>query len=122
MLTYHQHAAGEFEVDVVPGTPHCGVDQRRGHFRYVVDIIYHDGALDSNGFLLDNTSFRQYFDSLGPVSISCEQLARRSCEELIAQLGERKRYVMSASVSIVPFGEVYVEALESDEETQGVGA
>lgn len=112
-LTYHQHASGDFITEIVPGTNHCGIDERRGHFKFCVDINYLDGALDSHGFLLDNLAFQEYFDSLGPISLSCEQLSQNACNYFLSQLGDRIRFVTSINVRVYPFGDVFVEVSES---------
>lgn len=106
--TYHQHAAGTFSVNVLAGTPHCGLDDQAAQFRYVVDIAYADGALDHNGFLLDNTDFQRYFDALQPVGISCERLADAVSAHFFAVLADR--HVRSIVVRINPFGDVYVQS------------
>lgn len=110
-MKFRQHAAGDFTCRVVPGTPHCGKDEGTGHFRYCVDVTYHNkAALDDNGFLLDNLDFQRWFDGLGPVSISCEALAIEACKHFEARLGDRLKYVDLLDVKIYPFGDVYVEA------------
>lgn len=111
MRRFYQRAEGSFSVDVVFGTPHCGIDHDRGNFRYEVEIEYTPGALDSNGFLLDNTYFRGYFGSLGPVTVSCELLAQQCAEHILESLGDRRDHVIGASVKIFPFDGVHVEAM-----------
>lgn len=109
----HQHASGKFSCDVVPGTPHCGKDENRGHFRYCVDVVYssHE-ALDDRGFLLDNLDFKHYFDGVTRVSVSCEQLAMDACRYFTRKLEGRLKHVVSIDVKIYPFGDVYVESEE----------
>ncbi len=107
---FHQHASGEFSVDVVAGTKHCGLNDSRGQFRYQVDISYSDGALDSDNFLLDNTDFQRYFQSLPPISMSCEMFAQVSAEHFMSDLADRSDKVTRVSVRIYPFGDVYVES------------
>lgn len=104
-VTYTQHAAGNFSVDVVPGTPHCGVDNRNVNLRFDVSLEFGVNPLDHNGFLLDNTDFQRYFQDLPPVDYSCETMARQSAEHFM--LDSR---VTSAVVRIYPFGETYVSA------------
>jgi hypothetical protein len=108
--TYHQHASGEFSVDVIAGMKHYGLNDKRGQFRYQVDIDYTFGALDSNNFLLDNTDFQRYFQTLPPVSVSCERLAEMSADHFLSDLADRAENVKRVSVRIYPFGDVYVES------------
>jgi hypothetical protein len=116
--TYHQHASGEFTINVVKGTKHCGINDDRCKFRYQVDIDYTQGALDSNDFLLDNLDFAEYFASLGPVTVSCERVATNAAQHFIADLQSRINTVTRAAVRIYPFGDVYVESII----TNGVAA
>jgi hypothetical protein len=116
--SWNQHASGEFSVDIVAGTKHCGLDDSRGHFRYEVNLCYTGDALDSNRFLLDNTDFQRYFQGLGPIGISCEEVARGACQHFQASLGERSSECTRVAVKIYPFGDVYVEhVLSLSEET-----
>lgn len=73
-----QSAKGQFAVQV-SGSAHCGPDPSSPKiFDYEVRIEYnHDKELDTNGFLLDNTSFQHYFMSLGIIDISCEKLVQK---------------------------------------------
>lgn len=108
---YKQSAEGHFSCEVVVGTPHCGIDEHRGEFKYIVEIGYSDRrALDDNGFLLDNTTFRDYFKNLDRLVRSCELVAEEACEHFMELLGPRAQYVTSLSVRIFPFDGVSVEA------------
>jgi len=81
-MAYVQEAQGEFTIEV-SGPYHCGPDHTTPkRFPYKVTIHYHDGALDENGFLLDNTSFREYFNTLGCTSLSCERLCDKAANDL----------------------------------------
>jgi hypothetical protein len=73
-----QNAKGQFAVNV-SGDTHCGPDHTSPKiFDYEVSIKYtHDKELDTNGFLLDNLSFHNYFMGLGNVDISCEKLVQK---------------------------------------------
>jgi hypothetical protein len=108
---FKQHASGEFDATVVPGTNHCGIDDANGHFRFEVDIDFHGSRdpLDDHGFLFDNTDFGRYFSSLPPISVSCERLAEQSAHAFLGMLGDRARCVKSICVKIFPFGDVCVE-------------
>lgn len=107
MLTtsYTQHSSGDFSVDVIPGTPHCGIDANRANLRYMVDLTFTLNPLDHNGFLFDNTDFQYYFQHIPPVDYSCEVLAQRSAEHFMAD-----SRVQSAVVRIYPFADTYVSA------------
>jgi len=109
--TYHQHSSDDFTINVVPGTKHCGINDERCKLRYMVDIDYTSDALDSNGFLLDNLDFRTYFASLGPVTISCELLARSVARHYLDELHTRIGSVTRVAVRIYPFGDTYVESI-----------
>jgi hypothetical protein len=108
--TYQQHASGDFTVALVKDSNHCGLDYGNGfaHFRFQIDIEYRDGALDSQGFLLDNLAFQRYFNNLPPCDLSCEQLADQCRKDFLTMLGERARYVCSIAVRIYPFSDTYV--------------
>lgn len=110
VTNFSQQAKGEFQVEVVKGTHHCGVDDRRGQFKYEVTVLFHANPLNEYGFLLDNTDFQHYFQNLGPVDISCELLAERSANDFLNLLKGREHLVKSLQVKIYPFGEVYVGA------------
>jgi hypothetical protein len=113
--TYHQHASDDFTINVVPGTKHCGINDAQCKLKYMVDIDYTSDALDSNGFLLDNLDFRAYFASLGPVTISCELLARACAQHFMGELHERIGSVTRVAVRIYPFGDTYVESIITNE-------
>lgn len=108
---YTQHAEGSFHCTLVPGTNHCGIDDTDATFKYAVDIEYTSrDALDDKGFLLDNLTFRSYFNSLGAVRISCEEVAHAACEYFKGLLAPRMKFVASIRVRIFPFEGVWVES------------
>ena len=81
-MSYVQRAHGDFTI-AVSGPFHCGPDHTSPkQFTYEVELHYPADALDSNGFLLDNLTFKQYFHDLGCTSLSCEKLARKAAEDL----------------------------------------
>jgi hypothetical protein len=105
---FHQRAHGTFTAPVVPGTPHCGIDDTSlCNCAYRIELVYDDNALDSDGFLLDNTAFRQYFNDLcqTPVSISCENLCRKIAADLCVLCSDRAKRVR---VALAPFAGVEV--------------
>lgn len=107
-MSFTQKANGIFCVPVVPGTPHCGInDESLCSCAYRVSLEYDDTALDQNGFLLDNTAFRDYFASLAskPITISCENLARQICNDLCALCNHR---AYRTTVALSPFDGVEV--------------
>jgi hypothetical protein len=115
--TYHQHSSGEFTINVVARTKHCGINDARCSFKYRVDIDYSSSAaLDSNDFLLDNLDFADYFAGLGPVTVSCERLATNAAEHFITALQSRIATVTRVAVRIYPFGDTYVESIITNEE------
>jgi len=88
---YKQIGKGYFSVPVT-GCYHCGPDHSSPKkFGYSVTLDYEDDCLDERGFLLDNTSFAEYFTSMKILDMSCEQLARHSAHEfwetVVQQLG-----------------------------------
>jgi hypothetical protein len=105
-----QHAEGEFRAHVLPGTPHCGLDDSSGHFKYEVLLEFHGEPLDDNGFLLDNTAFQGYFDSLPAIGISCEELADQACLAFVSLLGDRAAYLKDCTVKIYPFIDIPAQA------------
>lgn len=118
IYSYAQHASGEFSVDVVPGTKHCGINDSRGQFKYQVDIEYTKSALDANQFLLDNTDFQRYFQALAPLDVSCEAFATRCADHFAECLAPRIDSVRRIAVRIYPFGDVFVEAILTNEVTR----
>jgi len=86
---FRQVAQGKFEV-AVSGPFHCGPDDTSPkQFDYEVMVCYPDGALDGNGFLLDNLYFEHYFNTIGECTISCERLTRKCAEDIAAATGGR---------------------------------
>lgn len=105
---FHQRAIGTFTAPVVAGTPHCGVDSNSlCNCAYRIEMVYGDTALDSDGFLLDNTAFRAYFDEFAsrPVSISCENLCKQIAYDLCKLCRDRATRV---KVALSPFAGVEV--------------
>lgn len=100
---YRQTAQGSFTAHVMPGTPHCGVTDNRVAVEYDIAITYRPGALDDNGFLLDNTWFRAYFEAFehARLSISCERFAELIATDLSRALADRLHEV-AVRLSAVP--------------------
>lgn len=109
-MKWHQHSSGEFSATLIPGTAHCGLSYGTGTgmFKFAIDLSYEGEALDSSGFLLDNLSFQTYFQTLPPISVSCELLAKQASEHFLALLGDRHHFVCEVVVAIFPFGETFV--------------
>lgn len=79
-MAFTQEATGKFTVEVT-GPYHCGPNHESPKtFPYRVTVDYPETALDEKGFLLDNSFFQQYFDSLGTIENSCELLAKHCAE------------------------------------------
>lgn len=109
---YIQRADGEFSVNV-SGPYHCGADHSSPKvMQYRVILHYPDSGLDTKGFLLDNTAFREYFASLGTISISCELLARRVFSDLAEMARARRVAKIEAGISAVPG--VWIEYIPDD--------
>lgn len=109
---FRQHSSGKFHATVVPGTNHCGINDVSGDFGFEVNIEFrkdHVTPLDESGFLLDNLCFQQYFDSLPPITVSCEELCEQAGDAFIDMLGERASLVHDVCVRIFPFGDTCVE-------------
>jgi hypothetical protein len=92
-MSFQQHAKGSFAVDV-QGQFHCGPNHDSPkRFDFEVTIHYPANALDSQGFLLDNTAFKGYFESLGRTELSCELLAKTACEYFDSLAGDRAQSI-----------------------------
>lgn len=115
---FHQRATGNFCVPVVTGTPHCGVDDSLCRMDYRLTIAWRGRPLDENGFLLDNTWFRDFFNALAdsPCTISCELLARRLATEILSAANGRAHSV-TLELSAVPG--VWIEVEEIEERHHG---
>src|SRR5580704_16110435 len=89
--SFRQTAHGKFCCGVIPLTPHCGPDDRKCHMDYRVTVDWQDHPLDRDGFLLDNTWFRQYFADFAQcrVRISCERLAEVIAEQVFSACSGR---------------------------------
>ena len=80
-MPFEQYATGVMRVEV-EGDFHCGPDKTSPRdFTWEVQVVYHDGALDEHGFLLDNLSFEEYFDSIKRTDKSCEALIEMACRD-----------------------------------------
>jgi hypothetical protein len=91
-MSYLQRATGEFSIHVT-GPFHCGPNHESPKtFSYDVELAYPASALDSQGFLLDNTAFHDYFSSIGATELSCELLARQAAYDLLARCSHRAHY------------------------------
>lgn len=104
MNTFTQIASGSFEFRTVQGTPHCGVvqDGKPLTLNYLVTVDYPETALDENGFLLDNTWFRDYFANyVGTrISISCERLAVVIAQHICEAIGDRECNRVHVSLTV----------------------
>lgn len=100
--TFTQHFTGAVQVYAVPNTPHCGLTSGRITLGIDVDLSYCGQALDSNGFLLDNTWFNEYVKSMTNMHInySCELLAQTIASHVCQDAGQRG---CSAKVTVRPF-------------------
>jgi hypothetical protein len=89
MKTLTLNREGHFTI-MASGPNHCG---SRPDGSYVT-INYHllvecEASLDSRGFLFDQLSVRDYFDSLKTTSLSCEKLVMRCARDIVRMiLGE----------------------------------
>jgi hypothetical protein len=85
---FEQTAEGTFKCRVKPGTPHCGpgYDPNGFDFKYQILIKYDPLALDEHGFLLDNTTFHDYFSRYATqeIEISCEKFACKIADDFAA--------------------------------------
>jgi hypothetical protein len=112
MFTQNFH--GVMKCYLKPGTPHCGpvvADHPiRQEFHVAVNVHYPSHVqLDENGFLLDNTYFRDYFDSfcMCQISCSCEQLADLMAHDIARDASQWHAHV---KVSITPVAGVTMAA------------
>jgi len=108
-MTYLQRFHGVFTAYAVQGTPHCGVMHGRIECPVEIQVRYRAGAevLDQDGFLLDNTWFRQYLADFYHVqlTISCERVAALMAEQIMEAAGGRAEW---ASVDMEPVHGVHV--------------
>ena len=81
---FHQFADGDIHCYLQPDTPHCGANTSTIPIPLTLTAAVHieygyPGCLDDNGFLIDNSWFRTYFDSFHTtaLSISCENFAHQ---------------------------------------------
>lgn len=105
-----QHAFGDVILQVVPKTPHCGLNEETLELHYDIQLEFSCNSLDVHGFLLDNTAFRGYFTALStvPINISCENLAAKIAEDIRAMLGDRAHTLTYICVELRPFSGVSV--------------
>jgi|SRR5579859_1378696 len=114
LARFRQTAVGSFATYGRPGTPHCGpktgFTPQRQTLGYSLEIVYRASALDTDGFLLDNTWFRSYFEafSASQVAISCEKLACVIAQDLCRSLGSRLCACESVTVVLEPLPGVTV--------------
>jgi len=81
--SFVQFAEGQFTAPV-SGPNHCGPDQVSPKtFAFEVQIEYRNPTLTTQGFLIDNLAFDQYFAGLGTVAESCEELARKAALDFL---------------------------------------
>ncbi len=77
---FKQHATGSFSVEV-GGDWHCGPDHTSPKLlTYDIVIEYHGADLDKHGFLIDNTEFKKYFDSIHYTESSCELMCKAAAD------------------------------------------
>jgi|SRR5712671_5007331 len=105
---FKQRAFGTTEFQVIPGTPHCGINDLTVTVDWKIELTWGADALDSNGFLLDNTAFKGYFTAMSTVAIdiSCENLAKKIAEDIRAMAGSK---LITVSVTLSPFAGVEIE-------------
>lgn len=83
-VCFEQFARGTVSLNV-KGPYHCGPDNTSPKiFNIEVRIEWPKGCLDSNGFLLDNLFFDEYFKGHNETELSCELLADKCAWDLAA--------------------------------------
>lgn len=101
MFEFRQFGQGSFTAGI-EGCYHCGPDHTSPKkFDYKVEIVYDGEPLDARGFLMDNLSFKEYFDGIGVITESCELLARRAAIALWRK-GGGKCKVLKVSIWGIP--------------------
>ncbi len=108
MRSFVQEAEGKFSIRLHPNTPHCGYSNATwaiaATFEYRLILVWSVSALDSNGFLLDNTYFGDYFlafrDSL--LSVSCERFAQLIADDMVREAGTRGLVRCDVRLSAIP--------------------
>lgn len=92
-MAFEQFAQDTLKIEV-EGPYHCGPDHTSPkHFKYEVTIEYPDSALDANGFVLDNLTFRQFFDRCQRTSLSCELFTTDCAKKLMELTGGKANVV-----------------------------
>ena len=105
---FKQRAFGTTVFQVIPGTPHCGINDQSVSVDWRIELCWTADALDADGFLLDNTAFKGYFTAMSTVAIdfSCENLARKIAADIRAMAGSK---LITISVILSPFHGVEIE-------------
>lgn len=83
---FEQEGYGSFTAEV-GGDFHCGPDPSSPKtFNWIVKVEWpDDSVLDEKGFLLDNMSFKRYFEALHMVTDSCEILVLKAAKHFRAK-------------------------------------
>lgn len=85
---YFQSAEGSVTLPYRPGFPHCGPENNplggSVTITYRIYLEFPEDSLDEKGFLLDNLSFRDFFEACRyrfreGLEHSCENFARYCC-------------------------------------------
>jgi hypothetical protein len=108
-----QHCKGKFTINV-GGRWHCGPDHTSPKtLQYDVRVEYPDTALDEHGFLLDNTSFAEYFNRLSYTEDSCELLAKGAAEHFNEACGHKARKI-AVDISVPGLADVEYDVEERE--------
>src|SRR5581483_3120863 len=95
---------GDFILHVHEGN-HCGIlGDPTFPARYTVDVTC-KVSLDERGFLFDQRTVKNFFDSLGPTKFSCERLVMDVTRKLLLKIHEENPecVVKHIKVEIEPF-------------------
>lgn len=88
-MKFEQRFTDTITCNLAAGFPHCGAASGNASFPVTLTIRYSQRTLlDRNGFLLDNTWFRQYCESFRHVSlrISCELLMQTILRDTLEEI------------------------------------
>ncbi len=107
-ITYEQAYQGVMECYLVAGHPHCGAAAGKAEFPVKVTVQWHHSALDSNGFLLDNTWFAEYVNAFKGIhlTISCENLLALILRDIRTAVSDRRWHRITAALRGIPAVEI----------------
>lgn len=96
---------GEFQCLPRAGCNHCGLDDKQRRFKYRYCIKSLDSGLDGAGFVVDNQTPQEWFDSIQILEDSCEVLVKKAAIAFAALC----KAPHTITVAVQPFWGAWVE-------------